>query len=549
MEEKDRPFVDKPERLELETVAASLQRTPKMENLLRYLAQRYFAGEIDELTEYNIATEVFGRRKTDFIASEDSIARVQTHRLRKRLKEYYENEGRDHQVRISIPPGSYAPVFTRQEIKAESLLERSQPATTTGEAKLADLAQPPVAASEPGVSSPDPIGSEHQGALLQPTSSGNRGRVLAFSGTIIALAILALGIAFARRGDLSSLIAGLGSAVASKPSASTSHPGSASTSATGAAIPLRIIAGYSGPPETDSAGNVWESDRYFRNGWTAKQPLIYIARTSDPLIFRYGRSGDCDYDIPLKPGTYELHLYFNQASQALQAEDLENKAIFNLAVNGNLALEGFDIVSDAMGRNVADERVFRDITPASDGKLHLHISTVVGTPSLSAIEIVPGTPHKQIPIRLVTQPTPYTDRNGQTWHPDTYFWSGRYLVHNLPSVGASDLDLPPSERYGHFSYAIPVDPRDRYTLVLHFSELFFGGEEPGGAGKRVFRVLCNGTTLLDDFDIYKEAGSFHLMKKTFSHLKPTAQGKLNISFEPIKNYATVTAIEVIDESN
>ena len=44
-----------------------------------------------------------------------------------------------------------------------------------------------------------------------------------------------------------------------------------------------------------------------------------------------------------------------------------------------------------------------------------------------------------------------------------------------------------AERYGHFTYAFPVDTRDRYTVVLHFAELFFGtaeSGESGGAGLR-----------------------------------------------------------------
>ena len=62
-------------------------------------------------------------------------------------------------------------------------------------------------------------------------------------------------------------------------------------------------------------------------------------------------------------------------------------------------------------------------------------------------------------------------------------------------------------------------------------------------------MMYNGTTLLDDFDIFRDAGAGRPLIKTFQHLKPTAQGKLNLVFEPIKNYATVSAIEVLDESN
>jgi hypothetical protein len=60
--------------------------------------------------------------------------------------------------------------------------------------------------------------------------------------------------------------------------------------------------------------------------------------------------------------------------------------------------------------------------------------------------------------------------------------------------------------------------------------------------------MCNGETLLDKFDIYKEAGSLHALTKTFYRLKASAQGKLNLTFEPIANYATVSGIEVLDES-
>jgi len=117
-------------------------------------------------------------------------------------------------------------------------------------------------------------------------------------------------------------------------------------------------------------------------------------------------------------------------------------------------------------------------------------------------------------------------------------------------TGTLDSDLLGAERYGHFSYVIPVDVRDRYTLVLHFAEFYYGPNAPGGGGtgNRVFRVICNGVTLLDNFDVFKEAGSLNALTKTFYHLKPTAQGKLNLTFEPVVNNATVSGIEVLDES-
>jgi hypothetical protein len=128
--------------------------------------------------------------------------------------------------------------------------------------------------------------------------------------------------------------------------------------------------------------------------------------------------------------------------------------------------------------------------------------------------------------------------------------NGRLSDKREETIGSPDPDLFATERYGHFTYAIPVDTRDRYTLIFHFVEFYFGPQTPGGGGvgSRLFRVMCNGQTLLDNFDIYKEAGSLHVLTKAFYHMKPSAQGKLNLTFEPLVNNATVSGIEVLDES-
>src|SRR5207245_11182058 len=68
----------------------------------------------------NIAVEAFGR-PAEFDKRRDSIVRVEAHRLRKRLIQFYEQEaGADHEVRIDIPPGQYAPVFIRRIAEPET---------------------------------------------------------------------------------------------------------------------------------------------------------------------------------------------------------------------------------------------------------------------------------------------------------------------------------------------------------------------------------------------------------------------------------------------
>jgi len=514
------------ERDELNAVVEALAKLPRLSRLARYLGEKYFLGEADQLHEYNIATEVFGRSKTTFDAGEDAIARVEAHRLRKKLKEFYENEGKDHPLQLSIPAGSYVPHFTNRIDKLPSHSPDDSPETREQHSDLSP-------ASENALSAGDGKG-KNEGPIL-----GSKGQRWLYALLVAAAAVAVLGIYLALHSGATAkdIITGTSPAqpqTASQPVISNS-----------ASMPIRIIAGYSGKPRIDSAGAVWDADQYFHNGGIWERSASSIARTSDPLLFEQWRTGDFFYDIPLHPGAYELHLYFVTQDNASDAT-----TTFTVAVNGNQILSGFDVNSDALGENIADERVFRDISPALDGYLHVAFTSERGAPALNALEVLPGIPHKQTPIRLVTQPASFTDHDGQFWHPDNYYMNGRLSTQRQQIAGSPDPDLFATERYGHFTYAIPVDTRDRYTLVLHFAEFYFGphASSVGGTGSRVFRVICNGATLLDNFDVYKEAGSLHALSKTFYHLKPTAQGKLNLTFEPIVNNATVSGIEVIDES-
>src|SRR5262249_25336235 len=60
--------------------------------------------------EYNIGVEVLGR-PPGFDPSNDAGARVEVHRLRRQLQEYYEHEGAYRKLRIIIPIGHYVPAF------------------------------------------------------------------------------------------------------------------------------------------------------------------------------------------------------------------------------------------------------------------------------------------------------------------------------------------------------------------------------------------------------------------------------------------------------
>src|SRR5580698_7226427 len=112
------------ERSEAAVVLASgiFGRAPNLVQILTYICAKYFEGSQEEIKEYNIAVEALGR-SADFDQKRDSIVRVEAHRLRKRLNEYYEGEGASHRIRIVLPSGQYVPQFQLAEPPPQQAIE------------------------------------------------------------------------------------------------------------------------------------------------------------------------------------------------------------------------------------------------------------------------------------------------------------------------------------------------------------------------------------------------------------------------------------------
>ena len=97
--------------------------TTRMKRFLRYVVEEALEGRGNRLKGYAVGLEVFDKPE-DFDPQLDTIVRVQAGQLRRRLNLYYSERGRDSQVRITIPKGSYAPVF---EIRQQTSEDESKP--------------------------------------------------------------------------------------------------------------------------------------------------------------------------------------------------------------------------------------------------------------------------------------------------------------------------------------------------------------------------------------------------------------------------------------
>lgn len=86
------------------------QKSGRLRELLPYLTERTLHGYGQELTEQNIGIAVFGK-PAHYSPTEDSSVRVHARQLRLKLHEYFDGEGRNEDIIVEIPKGSYSPVF------------------------------------------------------------------------------------------------------------------------------------------------------------------------------------------------------------------------------------------------------------------------------------------------------------------------------------------------------------------------------------------------------------------------------------------------------
>lgn len=102
----------------------------------------------------------------------------------------------------------------------------------------------------------------------------------------------------------------------------------------------------------------------------------------------------------------------------------------------------------------------------------------------------------------------YTDAAGIDYLADIHFSGGTAATVTDPIAGTTDDPLYQTERWGAYTYSIPVTANKTYRVTLKFCEIF---NEITAAGQRVFDVeLEPGTAqevVIADVDIYAAAGA------------------------------------------
>lgn len=164
------------ERALLERVTSSRHfvKSALLSRFLRYICERYLAGDGHALTEHHIGVHVFGRPER-YDCSEDNIVRNYARQLRNRLDDYYRWEGRNEPLRLEVPRGGYKPIFV------------------------------PFTADPPATAAQEPLALVTPATVAEVTSAtvakahGNRSlRWAVFFLSIVAIALLGLVLVLAR---------------------------------------------------------------------------------------------------------------------------------------------------------------------------------------------------------------------------------------------------------------------------------------------------------------------------------------------------------------
>jgi len=217
-----------------------------------------------------------------------------------------------------------------------------------------------------------------------------------------------------------------------------------------------------------------------------------IANTTDDVLYQSARWGqDFSYNIPVPNGPLEVRLGFAELYH-----DAVGAGVFNVSAEGTVVLANYDVMAAAGARNTA--KIEEVATMVSDGELNLRFKSTTYGAQVSTIGVVRG---------------------------------------SVSIVGTTDDALYQSAHTGASTYQAALANGD-YEVTLHFSEPVYTE-----AGKRVFDVKAQGVVVLNDYDIYAQAGAAN-SAKTETFTATVIDGHLTLDFVPVTDEPRVNAIKV-----
>eukprot|EP01114_Cavostelium_apophysatum_P008666 TRINITY_DN2133_c0_g1_i1.p1 TRINITY_DN2133_c0_g1~~TRINITY_DN2133_c0_g1_i1.p1 ORF type:complete len:1063 (-),score=160.59 TRINITY_DN2133_c0_g1_i1:48-3236(-) len=139
----------------------------------------------------------------------------------------------------------------------------------------------------------------------------------------------------------------------------------------------------------------------------------------------------------------------------------------------------------------------------------------------------------------------FTDPSSNRWVADTPYANGGSTSTFTGTISNTNVQtLYLTERWGTFAYLFPITQERWFDVDLMFAEVYDGTST---VDSRVFRVMSEGETILNNFDIVALAGfrTAYIVKKTLIGCGST----LDITLQAIKENPKISAIYVRPSTN
>lgn len=124
-----------------------------------------------------------------------------------------------------------------------------------------------------------------------------------------------------------------------------------------------------------------------------------------------------------------------------------------------------------------------------------------------------------------------------TYQADKYSDGGTANTTTDPIAGTTADALYQSERYGTYSYKVPVTA-GTFTVVLHMAEIY-----NTAAGARSFNVSVEGQSVLSNVDLFSQVGHDGAFEHTVENVRVN-DGVLNINLQSVVDNATLAGFEL-----
>jgi hypothetical protein len=275
-----------------------------------------------------------------------------------------------------------------------------------------------------------------------------------------------------------------------------------------------------------------------------------IANTSTPTLYQsqryYNQAMTYQYTVP--NGSYTVTLKFAEFYFTAAG-----KRTFNIVVNGKTVASNYDVFAAAGGAFKAVDQA----TPVTvtNGAITIQLVPVLDQPMLNALSITTATAPVPPPAPVQAPPPPvassvvrvnsggpaYTDPTGNVWAADQSTGTVPYWINTVttPISGTSTPALYQSQRYYNqtitYQYSVP---NGSHIVTLKFADLYFTA-----AGKRLFNIVINGSTVAANFDVVAKAGGGNASADIQTTVNVT-NGTIVIQLVPVLDQVILNAVQI-----